>query len=115
MIGAEAVLAVDRSWCSMKQTGCGGRFVPDTEVAVLQKTWDDLFLNSKDQNMSFEEWYRRVTTQSVDTEINMQLGDFTLKKHHMQLLPDAVLRSRDFIHVFGKYDPDRRGGPVRWK
>jgi len=55
----------------------------------------------------FEEWLRRVTTLAVDTEINVQLGEFTLKKNPMQLLPDDVFAFEDFQYVIGKYDPER--------
>ena len=32
----------------------------------------------------------------------MQLGEMTLKRHHMQLLESAVARHEDFVSVFGE-------------
>ena len=94
------VAATNRHWLSMTRPHCAGRFMPDTEVASLQAA-----LRKLDQIDDFEEWLRQSTTLAVDTEVNIQLGEFTLKKNPMQLLPDVFLRYPDFIHVLGKYDP----------
>lgn len=48
-----------------------------------------------------EEWLRFTTTQAVETEINIQLGEFTLKKQQMQLLGGRVYNFPDFEDVFG--------------
>jgi hypothetical protein len=88
-----------RQWTSM-DGACWGRFVPDTEKAQLQK-----LRQSIDHTHDFEEWLRLTTTLSVDTEVNVQLGEFTLKKHQMQLLPDEILGCQDFVTVFGHVDP----------
>ena len=58
-------------------------------------------LSRYDMSQSFEEWYRELTTQSVDTEINIQIGEFTLKKHRMQILEAAWMRFLDFALIFG--------------
>jgi hypothetical protein len=94
------VLATARHWDSLKRTNCVGRFVPDTEtddsdsgsidivseqekkyIATLRtkekKAADDWKTNP---NIPYKEWLRLHTTQSVDTEVNIQLGEFTLKK-----------------------------------
>ena len=76
-----------RHWRTMNMRGCFGRFVPDTESRVMDAEGlheVDLFSTSMPKSLkgeSFVEWMRRVTTLSVDTEVNVQLGDFTLKKH----------------------------------
>ena len=84
----------DRHWESMMQPGCEGRFVPDTELANRKPI-------EATAGMPFEEWLRLTTTQSVDTEINLQLGDFTLKKHHMEMLNDDIHQHPDYVAVFG--------------
>jgi len=91
-----------RSWASMDRPGCDGRFMPNTEAHAYR-----LALSKLDEVQDFEEWLRRVTTLAVDTEINVQLGEFTLKKNPMQLLPDDIFAFEDFQYVIGKYNPER--------
>ena len=38
----------------------------------------------------------------MDTEINVQLGELTLKRHHMQLLDSGVVKHSDFVALFGE-------------
>ena len=114
-----------RLWVELEQLRGIGRFVPDTEAtadakkgpveddAEVQNEEHDEFkeeeldpisgkdLSKYDMNKSFEDWYRDLTTQSVDTEINIQIGEFTLKKHRMQILEAAWMRFRDFQLIFG--------------
>ena len=53
----------------------------------------------------FEEWLWRHTTIAVDTEVNVQLGEYTVRKNQITLLDGAVPRDPDFIDacsdVFG--------------
>ena len=59
--------------------------------------------------VSFEEWLRETTTQSVDTEVDLQLGQFTLKKHAMTTLDDACYGFEDFVTIFGEgWNADNR-------
>ena len=51
---------------------------------------------------SFEEWLRYHSNKSVDTEINVQLGEFTLKKHRVEPLPRYVCDMDDFVTIFGE-------------
>ena len=60
-----------------------GSFQPDTEVRT------DLHYDVQ----SYEEWLRVTTTQVVETEVNIQLGEFTLKKQQMELLPDEAIEA----------------------
>ena len=61
------------NWITIEQAGMpfSGRFVPDTEHDA------DKFLKglSEAAKTSFEEWLRETTTLSVNTEINVQLGN----------------------------------------
>jgi hypothetical protein len=40
---------------------------------------------------------RLTTTSAVDTEINVQLGEFTLKKHQMELLGNEIVTHPDYM------------------
>lgn len=111
-----------RMWVELERLRGIGRFVPDTEantgvrdrnstgstgegdvtfeeVEIDPVSGKDLGKYNMDQ--SFEEWYRELTTQSVDTEINIQIGEFTLKKHRMQILESGWMRFLDFTLIFG--------------
>jgi hypothetical protein len=52
---------------------------------------------AEDPDISFEEWMRLTTTSAVDTEINVQLGEFTLKKHQMELLGNEIVTHPDYM------------------
>ena len=49
---------------------------------------------------TYEAWLR-AQTQSVDTEVNVQLGEYTLKKNTLQPLPSHISVDGDFVSVFG--------------
>ena len=100
-----------RTWNSMKGHGCLGRFVPDTDnmdadrvVGADGGTHDtEIFVPGADVEelerkrqldsgqITFERWLWLTTTQSVDVEINIQLGEFSLKKHQMKQLHQMPL------------------------
>ena len=82
---------------------CCGRFVPATENAQLQRQMQSR--SGTLSKLSFEEWLRETTTATVDTEINIQLGEFTLKKHKMQRMDAAVEQAEDFVAIFGLQVP----------
>ena len=84
-----------RKWLSLPEPGYAGRFQPDTELEARAK-------KPKPQFDTYEDWLLYMTTQEVETEINVQLGTFTLKKQAMQVLPSQISRMPDFEHVFGK-------------
>ena len=93
---------VVRSWNTMALPGCTGRYIPDTEISQLAATAQPL------STEDFEQWLRRVTTTAVDTEINAQLGEFTLKKHAVRALDHRLRRLPDFIDVFGLPSTEQR-------
>ena len=64
-------------------TADGGRFVPDTEAAA-----QDAARDKRLHAMTYEA-YLRAQTESVDTEVNMQLGEYTLRKHTMKMVDGA--------------------------
>lgn len=87
-----------RNWVSIEQAGINfrGRFVPDNE---FDPTSFDSSL-SPEAKVNFEAWLRETTTLAVNTEINVQLGEFTIKKHVTQPLDTEIQEHDDFISVF---------------
>ena len=51
---------------------------------------------------AFEAWLRAGGITSADTEVNVQLGEFSLKKHRVQPVPAFMCRFPEFAAVFGK-------------
>ena len=98
-----------RRWSSMTGLGCDGRLVPDTEMegsaeAASGGSKAKATRAAREQelaSLSFEDWLRRTHSERVNTEMNLQLGEFTLKKHAMAQLDAAVQTLPDFIDVFG--------------
>ena len=86
----------------MALPGCAGRYVPDTEAPQLAAA-----LRPRPAER-FEQWLRRVTTTAFDTEVNVQFGEFTLKKHAVRSLDDRLRRLPDFVDLFGQPSPERR-------
>ena len=73
-----------------------GRFVPD-----IEHDEEKFLLNlSPATKHSFEEWLRETTTLSVNTEINVQLGEFTVKKNITKPCDDSMTQDADFIAAF---------------
>ena len=67
---------------------------------------------------SYEEWLRITTTAAVETELNLQLGTFTLKSNQTELLAAEFRQLPDFSSVFGAKDrlqvrPKRSASPVK--
>lgn len=97
---AGVVSEIGRSWVNLERPGCNGRFVPEKDAnpdAIDPK------------GLSYEEWMRQTTTQMVETEVNVQLGEFTLRRHTMGVLDEEVTEFEDFYEVFGK----KKGGGFR--
>jgi hypothetical protein len=86
-----------RHWESMARKGCVGRFLPDTELKGVMET----IQNQASIHENFEEWLRATTTLSADTEVNTQLGEFTLKKHSMGMLEQRFAMHPDLVYVLG--------------
>jgi hypothetical protein len=85
-----------RQWGTLEEEGYIGRYQPDTE-RIMKTT---------SESTNYEDWLRFTTTQVVETEINIQLGEFTLKKQQMQLVPERVYDNSDFEDVFGTVAKD---------
>jgi len=70
--------AAARNWSSLEEPGYSGRFQPDTEQAAslaARKTEFD----------KYDEYLQYVSTQLVETEVNVQLGEYTLRKQSMEV------------------------------
>ena len=76
-----------RSWRSMAGCGCEGRYVPDTAMVDTANQEAELRAAAA---QGFEAWLRAKISAAADTEINVELGEMTLNRHHMQLLERAV-------------------------
>ena len=64
--------------------------------------------NAAARQGGYTAWLRVKVSPAAETEINVQLGELTLKSHHMQLLEPAVSTHSDFLDVFG--DNAENGG-----
>ena len=90
---ARAMLA--RRWVELERPGHLGRRLPDTELVAIHAALERLAVAPT------YEVYLRAQAQAVDTEINLQLGEYTLKNHTLQALPLGISRAADFVAVFG--------------
>lgn len=90
--------SVVRGWIPIERKGFNfrGKFVPENEFN-LEKFEQILSIDGKSD---FESWMRETTTMVLNTEINVQLGEFTIKKHHIQALPQFYYNVPDFKTIF---------------
>ena len=59
--------------------------------------------------LKLEAWLRKVTTtQTADVEVNLQLGEFSLRRQALTPLPREVKRHPDFVCAFGE-----SAGPIQ--
>jgi hypothetical protein len=95
-----------RHWVQMQGDACGGRFIPDTEVSLSQgdKT------AAQQKQMTYREWMEYATNRSFAMEVNMQLGEYTLKRQQPQLLDPEIGEYQDFVDLFGKLSAEN---PIR--
>jgi hypothetical protein len=92
----ETEITQHRNWKSPSRPGLYGRFVPDSEMPDFEANL------STAAHMYFEQWLREISSVTVDTEINVQLGEFTLKRHQIEPLDPAIMKLPDFQDVLGK-------------
>ena len=86
----------NRIWLEMSFKNCRGRFIPDTESKSLR------LRRKSSAGDTYEEWLRRTTSEKSDSEVNIQFGEFTLKKHRVEVLQGSIAKMRDCVAVFGK-------------
>ena len=46
-----------------------------------------------------------MTTDAIGTEINIQLGRYTVARSHTEMLDSRIAQAADFAEVFGTQDP----------
>lgn len=87
---------------AQEMTACVGRMCPDTERASYADTLAKAgqLVAKAVGAKQFEEWLRLTTTAAVGTELNLQLGTFTLRSNQTQLLSPDFYKMADFKHVF---------------
>jgi len=81
-----------RGWRTLRLENCAGRFCPDTEIKDIKDTIAE--------GLDLLQWLRSVTTSNVETEINLQLGTFTLKSCQTEMLDMNLAQHPDFKRVF---------------
>lgn len=84
-----------RHWQSIGHPTCYGRFVPDTEDENLR----DGSYRKPQPGQTYEEWMLYVTTKAVGIEVNVQLSEFTLQNHKMDLLDLQIIEDPDFAET----------------
>jgi hypothetical protein len=100
----EGLAHVSQPWVSLQQEGFSfvGRYVPVNEID--RQRLDIQF--SVAGKRSFEEWLRDTSTLIANTEINVQLGEFTIKKNVIQPLPKEIVAFDEFKSVFQTVSTD---------
>ena len=93
-----ALVHVVQAWQTPERPGFSftGRYVPEHESQEAELDSKLSVAGKRD----FEDWLRESTTLIVNTEINVQLGEFTIKKNAVQPLPQYMMRNEDFQNVF---------------
>ena len=94
-----------RTWSEISD----GRYAPDTDLEELKRR------SKSDQIVlkSYEEWLRHKTSTTSNTEISLQLGEFTLKQHRVEPIRRSVSSLSDFTDVFGKEETNLHCAEVR--
>ena len=101
--------ASDRVWHDMERMrppiNSGGRFLPNTEMLRTKSRIADAVdeaarcvvdANGDVDGEAYETWLRKITTLAVETEINVQLGNLTLRRNQLQVLEEYVSNHLDF-------------------
>ena len=82
------------TWVSIDRRGYKGKFVPDNELPDFEGR-----LSEKGRT-DFETWLRETTTIVIDTEVDIQLGEFTIKRHTICPLDPEFTQMKDYKTVF---------------
>jgi hypothetical protein len=88
-------ISKERHWQSIGHPTCYGRFVPDTEDENLR----DGSYRIPQPGQTYEQWMLYVTTKAVGIEVNVQLSEFTLQNHKMDLLAPEIIEDPDFAET----------------
>jgi len=83
-------------WQEGNELGCPGYFQRRTHALEVTK-----LTKSEEARLTLEEWLRYKNSIEVDTEINLQTGQLTVRKQSITSLPAEVYQMSDFKHLFG--------------
>ena len=97
-------MLLSRHWIVLERPGHAGRLLPDTEMEMAESRLDSL------RHAPDYATFLRGTNMAVDTEINLQLGEYTLKNHALQALPAHINHHTDFMQIFGA---KRESNPIQ--
>uniref|UniRef100_A0A0G4IG68 ubiquitinyl hydrolase 1 n=1 Tax=Chromera velia CCMP2878 TaxID=1169474 RepID=A0A0G4IG68_9ALVE len=67
----------------------------------LKKRGEGGVAGEGEKPLTYEEWLRAATSQTEDTEVNLQTGQFSLKQNRMEILGPWVNKFPDFVELFG--------------
>ena len=102
-LGVRKAREEPRHWASLSLSGCRGRLCPDTEFGDFQKAMDA----AGNEHDDFETWLQVVTTAAVGTEVNVQLGTFTLQSNQTELLDSRFIEAVEFEMALGVKESQR--------
>jgi hypothetical protein len=122
-----AQLSSTRHWGELPGFGGRGRFVPSMAAAParavtkkVQSDFDELqrwerevddpslegaeggSARTWEEGDTYEEWLRSLTASTNHTEVNVQIGEYTLNRHRLQLMPTYITKYGDFQALFGQ-------------
>ena len=89
-IEPNAADAAARRWVRMGGEPNRGRFVPVAEEELRARREGGLLAEHYTSWGSFEEWLWQTTTAAAETEVNVQTGEFTLRRNQVKLLSEKV-------------------------
>lgn len=75
--------AMRREWVRMGGVANRGRFIPDLEEEGRVRREVGLLAEHYGEGGSFEEWLWQTTTAAADTEVNVQTGEFTVRRNQV--------------------------------
>lgn len=91
---------ISRNWVALTRDGFHGKFVPDNEVPDFENSL------SQKGRIDYESWLRETTSVVIETEMNVQLGEFTIKKHVIAPLDPSIMHDPAFFNIFSGMAPE---------
>ena len=79
-----------------KPAASSGRFIPETELATVNEA-----RRATQATTRYRDWWFRVCNEASETEINVELGEFSVKANKMRTLDAEIGAFDDYVAVFG--------------
>jgi hypothetical protein len=94
-----------RTWRSMGQRHCAGRFVPtvDGRAAAQAPTPPEGAGATEAEVENYAEYLRHLTTANVQLEVNVQFGEVSVKNQKTRQLDLHLTDHPDFQYIFGTH------------